>query len=1061
MQKLVRWLDEHGMFSIALFLLIFIPIYPKLPLLEAIPGYLVRVRLEDILVALAGGFWLVQALRKKVRVPWPVLVLVIGYALAGLLTLVVGVGLQQTIPSQLLHIGKSGLHYGRYLEYFSLFFFLYSGIKTKLHTRIALASLVACVTFITVYGFGQRYWQWPVFSTMNREFSKGEALTLSEAARVHSTFGGHYDLAAYLVIVLPILFALVLKAPDKKVKIASMIISIGGVWLLYASAQKTSLIAFVASVAVLWFYFLYNRFGWKKTILYTTGAGVAGVLVLGVFFATIGNKYAQKITGLVAGNSSDLPQDVMAGPLDETWSENARKYGLSMGIRLDTLWPQALRGFSINPWTGKGYATLNKQGTNEFTEADSTDNNYLRSLGETGLLGSSIFFGIVWFVFNQINRTKTKDIYAQVLQIGYAAGTTGLLVNALIIDVFSASKVAFSFWAITGLVMATTQLGQEKTVSTQDRQILQSWLTNAQKALPIIATLVIFILFAHKRPFSEYSPVQGFSFDQTSAVNAHAARCLANQGPACENVLASIPAYNYPYIGYLTPWYKLLNHPSVFYLANLLAAVTGLLLIHVALRKKGLPNSIQFIVLLAIATPFTIGQLVSIASPTSFWLLVSGILVWLISSSLVANKLIANLKQATVFRSSHIPAASGIFALVLLAITAWQLPVATTIPHNFRDGYDVHHYRAVRRLNGFAKGISSQQQPFEFLTFLDPHYVALFNDNAYSVQPVPNETNYSNYKQQLTSGKLFYFSNAARELENTASLASTLALTKQFGLQLETIDCEHRCNIFRVLPEKLPLPTKVQTANGVDFQQQDTYKLVIAPNKIARFFNPTNNFTATTNFYKNALEELQPDAFVFTGISTDKVEDNHGSFFRTRFIDEQKVPVIYAIGDNSPSVYSSYGPIHQRFVLKNTMVVMLDDTVSDSPQAQQRFIFDTLLQVHQHSEITDLIIISNSLNWTKGLNEHDQHMLSAYTNVTNLKWHLISGQTEAAELPHAVLSNINDATTYIGMDTQREPVDLVWTLTITQNGVEVSPHLFSNAQNELVLDQHLEVINSL
>ena len=30
---------------------------------------------------------------------------------------------------------------------------------------------------------------------------------------------------------------------------------------------------------------------------------------------------------------------------DRVWSDNALKYGLSMGIRLDTLWPNAVKGF--------------------------------------------------------------------------------------------------------------------------------------------------------------------------------------------------------------------------------------------------------------------------------------------------------------------------------------------------------------------------------------------------------------------------------------------------------------------------------------------------------------------------------------------------------------------------------------------------------------------------------------------------------------------------------------------------------------------------------------------
>ncbi|MFH1899672.1 MAG: hypothetical protein ABIJ83_00150, partial [Patescibacteria group bacterium] len=65
--SLKTWFDQHGLFALSLFLLIFIPLYPKIPLLEAIPGYLVRVRLEDILVLVTGLIWFTQLLRKRVE----------------------------------------------------------------------------------------------------------------------------------------------------------------------------------------------------------------------------------------------------------------------------------------------------------------------------------------------------------------------------------------------------------------------------------------------------------------------------------------------------------------------------------------------------------------------------------------------------------------------------------------------------------------------------------------------------------------------------------------------------------------------------------------------------------------------------------------------------------------------------------------------------------------------------------------------------------------------------------------------------------------------------------
>src|SRR5438477_201819 len=58
------------------------------------------------------------------------------------------------------------------------------------------------------YGFGQKYFGFPAYLTMNEEFAKGVPIQLSQLSRVPSTFGGQYDLAAYLVLVIPIMVSL-------------------------------------------------------------------------------------------------------------------------------------------------------------------------------------------------------------------------------------------------------------------------------------------------------------------------------------------------------------------------------------------------------------------------------------------------------------------------------------------------------------------------------------------------------------------------------------------------------------------------------------------------------------------------------------------------------------------------------------------------------------------------------------------------------------------------------------------------------------------------------------
>jgi O-antigen ligase len=139
------------------------------------------------------------------------------------------------------------------------------------------------------------------------------------------------------------------------------------------------------------------------------------------------------------------------------YSANALRYGLSTAIRLDTLWPRALAGYYRNPVFGSGYATLTKDSIGQFTEAESTDNNFLRTLGETGSLGFVTFYGVVMLALVaawKLSRSHTAAPIEISFAIGFIAATLGLLINAGFIDVFAASKVAFYYWSLTGILFA-------------------------------------------------------------------------------------------------------------------------------------------------------------------------------------------------------------------------------------------------------------------------------------------------------------------------------------------------------------------------------------------------------------------------------------------------------------------------------------------------------------------------------------------------------------------------------------------------------------------------------
>jgi hypothetical protein len=138
MQKLkqfLAWFDVHGLFLMSSFLIAFIPLFPKIPIFDVLPGYIVRARPEDLLILITAIIWLKDAYKKRFQVKSTYFWLVILYSISGLISILLATILIQSIPAQVLHLGKSTLHLFRYLEYFALFFFTYSSIKTQNNSK--------------------------------------------------------------------------------------------------------------------------------------------------------------------------------------------------------------------------------------------------------------------------------------------------------------------------------------------------------------------------------------------------------------------------------------------------------------------------------------------------------------------------------------------------------------------------------------------------------------------------------------------------------------------------------------------------------------------------------------------------------------------------------------------------------------------------------------------------------------------------------------------------------------------------------------------------------------
>ena len=544
MKKLLAWLDKNLLTLLTGILIVAIPLYPKIPLGELIEGYIVRLRLEDLLILFTFIVWLIQLARRRITIPKNKVARAIYIYLAvAILSVLSALFVTNTVPMIRAHVFKLIFHLLRRIEYFSLFFIAYSAIRSRRDLKLFIKIILATLVGVIIYGVGQKYFYFPAFSTMNREFSKGVLLYLQPNTRLFSTFGGHYDLASYLMLMLGFTLPAAWMVKSKRLKPFLYLVSLFAVWSLVLTTSRTSFIGYLTGITLSAFWLTkYYKWFWslKRFFLATITS-----LIIMLFFSSLVERFAQVIpnkqtrdsintltaiinkpfvnqpesTGSVAELPSllgflfknekpvvippeELPEDQLAlvasksdmppSPTKPTkvidnlpsdvsteseeirkkvteehggvyegpsYSPNALKYGLSMAIRLDVLWPRAIQGFLTNPVLGTGYSTLVKSNTDEFTYAESTDNDYLRMLGETGLLGAATFLFIIYSVFSSAKLAFTsKDETTRIIGLGLMTALVAILVNALYIDVFESSKVAYTIWLLAALVVRAVEL---------------------------------------------------------------------------------------------------------------------------------------------------------------------------------------------------------------------------------------------------------------------------------------------------------------------------------------------------------------------------------------------------------------------------------------------------------------------------------------------------------------------------------------------------------------------------------------------------------------------------
>ncbi|KKU03257.1 MAG: hypothetical protein UX99_C0006G0004 [Candidatus Amesbacteria bacterium GW2011_GWB1_47_26] len=399
-------------------ILIFAALYPKFPLL-GVSGTFVAVRLEDFVIAAAIAFWGLTAMRQKYL---PVHRSILLYLAVGFVSVFSAVFVTKTAG---LNLGF--LHALRRVEYMALFAVGFHFLQNRDQLHFLIRTFLIISLLVSIFGLGQQFLGWPVISTTNSEFAKGLALTLGEGARINSTFAGHYDLAAFSIFPLFLVIAL-LTLP--RIRHKWVLVGIGSLayWTMLLSASRVTFAAFYVTAAL--FLLLIHKRLWLIPLM---ALAIFSILISPQLLGRYRELLINHVYAAETAADEEVPDALKPPAVPEDRSFN---------IRLQAEWPRALRAFYQNPVLGTGFSSVGL----------AVDNDYLRLLAETGLLGFLAFGLIMLRIFKSARPyLRAPNSPPEAFIVAVTLGLVGLLLNAAFIDVFEASKIAVIAWTLLGV----------------------------------------------------------------------------------------------------------------------------------------------------------------------------------------------------------------------------------------------------------------------------------------------------------------------------------------------------------------------------------------------------------------------------------------------------------------------------------------------------------------------------------------------------------------------------------------------------------------------------------
>lgn len=448
-QKFGHTLDRLA-FGLLLATLIAVPTFPKFPLID-LPQTSVSIRLEDFLLAVLVVVWSLSVVKKIPSIlKNKQNILIAVFLLTGLVSLLSAVLITNTVSAPV-----GFLHWARRLQYLVLLPIAYTLVSSSSRLRLVIKSLSLVTLYVFVFGLGQKFFNWPIITTQNAEYSQGLALSYMPGGHMISTFAGHYDLATFLIVTIPLWWLLVLagKRSMQGLKIFSkfvllekafyLFLALSGIWLLTHAASRISIVSYLGAVTISLFFAKRKIFIPIIVAFSLLATGLTSNLVSryqGIIEVVVDRISTTQIVPTVLAQVESVATAAPSPVIEDR----------SFAIRQNVSWPRAINAFLKNPLLGTGYSSLTL----------ATDNGYLRMLGEIGALGSIAFImfilNISLLLFRYVAKFPT-DTFESLFVIAIFSSLSGVLLNNVFIDIFEASKFAIIYWILIGAAIRVSK----------------------------------------------------------------------------------------------------------------------------------------------------------------------------------------------------------------------------------------------------------------------------------------------------------------------------------------------------------------------------------------------------------------------------------------------------------------------------------------------------------------------------------------------------------------------------------------------------------------------------